>query len=226
MPVLGLPDEVPRPTMVIPCIVQAQSQWISRPVRQLWKRRLRLVNCWFPRYALFVESRPVSMKGLARTQFEHTRYYHHRSTDRLQSRRYRFPYKFPVVALISLRITARLPWETHLLCGTRSHVEVDVLQISALGDLPVNTAYVGIGRCIGNVDHEVADGPQEVVLRDIPGKTNSVSSWYFAGRRWQGIYHSAPFPPSIYTSDETTPRPTKLDAARMTGRFEGCREIR
>jgi hypothetical protein len=59
-------------------------------------------------------------------------------------------------------------WASYLLSRSLLHVELDVLQISSLRDLPVNTADIGIGVGVGNVDQEVSDRAQEIVGVDVP----------------------------------------------------------
>ena len=75
---------------------------------------------------------------------------------------------------------------------------------------------VCIFRCIRYINDKIANLTIEITLPELVSIEPSVVETV----TWL-IYHSAESPPSMYLSEERTPRPTKVDFALIVGRFKG-----
>lgn len=86
----------------------------------------------------------------------------------------------------------------------------------SLESIPMNRRDICILWCIRYINDEVPDLTIEVALFVSITPRKSISS----SRTWL-MYHSAPSPPSMYLSEDMTPRPTNVDLALIVGRFRG-----
>lgn len=95
--------------------------------------------------------------------------------------------------IVSQCYTSRAVFWSDLLCSPRLHVEVNVLQIRGLRNLPMNARNIRIWVSIGDVNHKVANGPHKVVLGYVPGLKISILPRGIHTSAWSTRY--APFRP-------------------------------